>query len=164
VFFAWFVNPLLKSLPKGYLSRVLNSTRTALIKRQLTHRFDEEAEDCFETRFPGLALKCCRYCRLRSNLPDDMGAQPMAESAAKLRPFTRVSRAHRSEPFRSVRSRFRQPQTMNTRSGPRQRQAVPAWGHPNANAGSSSLIHRASHRSSRELRTTRGRCEPQTHL
>jgi hypothetical protein len=57
VFFAWLVNPLLKSLPKSYLSRVLNSTRTALTKRQLTYRFDDEAADCFETRCPGLALK-----------------------------------------------------------------------------------------------------------
>jgi hypothetical protein len=32
VFFAWLVNPLLKSLPKSYLSRVLDSTRTALTK------------------------------------------------------------------------------------------------------------------------------------
>jgi hypothetical protein len=34
--FAWLVNPLLKSLPKSYLSRVLDSTRTALTRRHLT--------------------------------------------------------------------------------------------------------------------------------
>jgi hypothetical protein len=91
VFFAWLVNPLLKSLPKSYLSRVLNSTRTALTKRQLTQRFDEEAADSLETQCPGLACKCCRHCCLQSNLRPDMGAQPVDESAAKLRPFTEVS-------------------------------------------------------------------------
>jgi len=35
--FAWLVNPLLKSIPRGYLSRVLNSTRAALTKRHLTN-------------------------------------------------------------------------------------------------------------------------------
>jgi len=89
LFCAWLVNPLLKSLPKSYLSRVLSSTRTALAKRQLTHRFDEEAADCFETRCPGLAFKCC----LQANLPTYMVAQPMDESAGKLRPFTKVSSA-----------------------------------------------------------------------
>jgi hypothetical protein len=58
--FAWLVNPLLKSLPKSYLSRVLNSTRTALTKKQLTYRFDDEAVDCFETHCLGLASKRCR--------------------------------------------------------------------------------------------------------
>ena len=52
VFFAWLVNPLLKSLPKSYLSRVLNSTSTALTKRQLTHLFCEETVDCFGTHLP----------------------------------------------------------------------------------------------------------------
>jgi len=93
VFFAWLVNPLLKSLPKGYLSRVLNSTRTALTKRQMTHRFDEEAADCLETHSPGLNLKGCRSCCLQSNLLANMSAQRIDESAAKLRPFKRVSRA-----------------------------------------------------------------------
>ena len=121
VFFAWLVNPLLKSLPKGYLSRVLNSTRTALTKRQLTYRIHEGAADSFEARCSSRALKYLRYCCLLSNVPAERGAQPMAESAAKLRPFTKVSKAHRSEPFRSVRSPwFPQPQPMNTRSGSRQ--------------------------------------------
>ena len=93
VFFAWLVNPLLKSLPKGYLSRVLNSTRTALTKRQMTHRFDEEAADCFETHSPGLNFKGCRSCCLQSNLLADMRAQSIDESAAKLRPSKGVSRA-----------------------------------------------------------------------
>jgi hypothetical protein len=111
VFFAWLVNPLLKSLPKSYLSRVLNSTRTALTKRQLTHLFDEETADGFETQCASLAFKHCRYYCLQSNPPVDMGAQRVDESAGKLRPFTKVSRRHRSEPFRSVKSPwFPQPQ------------------------------------------------------
>jgi hypothetical protein len=115
VFFAWLVNPLLKSLPKSYLSRVLNSTRTALTKRQLTYRIHEGAADSFEARCSSRALKYLRYCCLLSNVPPERGAQPMAESAAKLRPFTKVSKADRSEPFRSVRSPwFPQPQPMNT--------------------------------------------------
>jgi len=89
VFFAWLVNPLLKSLPKSYLTRVLNSTRTALTKRQLTHRLDEDAADCFERRYPGLASKSCRYCCLQSNPPANIGAQHMNEPAAKLRAFTK---------------------------------------------------------------------------
>jgi hypothetical protein len=105
VFFAWFVNPLLKSLPKSYLSRVLNSTRTALTKSRLTYRIHEEgATDSFEARCSGRVLEHLKYCCLLSNVPAERGAQPMAESAAKLRPFTKVSKAHRSEPFRSVRS------------------------------------------------------------
>jgi len=114
VFFAWLVNPLLKSLPKSYLSRVLNSTRTALTKRQLTYRIHEGAADSFEARCSSRALKYLRYCCLLSKVPPERGAQPMAESAAKLRPFTKVSKAHRSAPFRSVRSPwFRQLQTNN---------------------------------------------------
>jgi hypothetical protein len=119
VFFAWLVNPLLKSLPKGYLSRVLNSTRTALTKRQMTHRFDEEAVDCFETHSPGLNFKGCRSCCLQSNLPANMGAQPMAESAAKLRPFAGVSKAHRSEPSALSGLLSRNHKPMITRSGSR---------------------------------------------
>src|SRR5215813_5474113 len=105
VFFAWLVNPLLKSLPKSYLSRVLNSTRTALTRRQLTYQIHEEGTaDSFEARCSGCVVKNLRYCFLLSNVPAERGAQPMAESAAELRPFTKVSKSHRSEPFRSIRS------------------------------------------------------------
>jgi len=105
VFFAWLVNPLLKSLPKSYLSRVLNSTRTALTKNRLSYRIHEEgAADSFEARGSGRVLEYLGCCPLLSNVPAERGAQPMAESATKLRPFTKVSRAHRSEPVRSVRS------------------------------------------------------------
>jgi len=140
VFFAWLVNPLLKSLPKGYLSRVLNSTRTALTKRQLTYRIHEGAADSFEARCSSRALKYLRYCCLLSNVPAERGAQPMAESAAKLRPFTKVSKAHRSEPFRSVRSPwFPQPQPMNTRSASLQSAGI-LLGPANANGQMASRV------------------------
>jgi hypothetical protein len=69
VFFAWLVNPLLKSVPKSYLSRVLNSTRTALNKSRLTYRIHEEEV-------------------AGSYIPAERGAPPLTESTAKLRPFT----------------------------------------------------------------------------
>lgn len=65
--FAWLVNPLLKSLPRSYLTRVLNSTRTALTERQLTHRFDEEAVDCFESQWLGLALAVTAFRNVETN-------------------------------------------------------------------------------------------------
>jgi hypothetical protein len=43
--FAWLVNPLLKSLPKSYLSRLLNSTRVALTKSHVSNRFRQGTED-----------------------------------------------------------------------------------------------------------------------
>jgi len=111
VFFAWLVNPLLKSLPKSYLSRVLNSTRTALTKSRLTYRIHED-EDSFDARGCGRVLKDLRYGCLLANLPAERGAQHKAAQAAKLQPFTKVSAADRSEPLRSVRSSsFLQAQT-----------------------------------------------------
>jgi len=105
VFFAWLVNPLLKSLPKSYLSRVLNSTRTALTKSRLTERIHEEgAADSFQTRCSSRIVNYLIYHCFLFNKTADTDAQPMGESAAKLRPFTRVSKAYQSEPFRSVSS------------------------------------------------------------
>jgi len=104
VFFAWLVNPLLKSLPRSYLSRVLNSTRTALTKSRLTYRIHEEgAADFFKARCSGRVLEYLRCRCLLSNVPAERGAQPMAESAAKLRTFTKRSKPYRSAPFRSFR-------------------------------------------------------------
>jgi hypothetical protein len=96
--FAWLVNPLLKSLPKSYLSRILHSTRTALTKEQLASRFCQGAEHYSETRWSSLPLKCSRLSRLKLNLLSDMRAQRMDESATKLQPFAKVSGARRSEP------------------------------------------------------------------
>jgi hypothetical protein len=39
------VNPLVKSLPKSYLSRLLNSTRVALTKSHVSNRFRQGTED-----------------------------------------------------------------------------------------------------------------------
>lgn len=89
--FAWLVNPLLKSLPKSYLTRVLNSTRTALTKRQQSHRLDGEAADCFEIDCVGAGLKRRGVRCRQSNLPGNTGAGPKDESAVKF------AQTHKSE-------------------------------------------------------------------
>jgi hypothetical protein len=100
--FAWLVNPLLKSLPKSYLSRILNSTRTALTKEQLASRLSQGAADYSETRCSRLPLKCSTNSRLKLNPLSDMRAQRVDESATKLQAFAKVSWARRSEPLRAI--------------------------------------------------------------
>jgi len=83
VFIAWLVNPLLKSLPKSYLSRVLNSTRAALTKKQLTRRFDDEATHCGESRCTCIAFSDRIYLSKGKPSKEFSGWQPRFKNALR---------------------------------------------------------------------------------
>jgi hypothetical protein len=92
MFFAWLINPLLKSLPKSYLLRVLNSTHTALTKRQLSSRFDGGSGGLFRNSLSWPRSQGCRYCCLPSNLPADVGPSAWLNQQPSYN-LTKVSRA-----------------------------------------------------------------------
>lgn len=95
---AWFVNPLLKSIPRGYLSRLLNSTRTALTKSHPASSSYRGAARRSENNCPYPSITNSRlFCPILKPLADKC-IIPAGESEKTGQPFAKGRAAHPSGP------------------------------------------------------------------